>query len=269
MMRFKNIIVFIFCLAIGFPLTGQKTFQPKSTDNDWVGIIYRKEMAYEGRLYTNGASIGINVGTIDTYLKTSYYHLSIGYLTDPREKRQNRNISFGFPERSRSFIFGKQNNIINLRGGFGRKRFISEKARRKGVAIGYDYQIGPSLALVKPYFLNLIFAVEGPNGNERELRAVRFTEENAELFTDFNNIFGGAGYFNGFGDISVTPGIQGYYGLFFSLGAFDEYVKSFEVGLMADIYVRKVPILIETEAVKNRPYFFNLYLKFIFGKRRN
>ncbi len=245
----------------------QKTFQPKATQIDWKGIVYRNEIAYEGRVHTNGALIGVNIGKIRTYYKTDYYHLSIGYLKDPREKRQNRNLpSFGPFGRSSSFTYGKQNSVINIRGGIGKKRFISEKAKRKGIAIGYDYNIGPSLAILKPYQLELIYELDD---GVRVVRTEAYNEENAEKFLTYNDIFGGAGYWAGFDDISVVPGLQGKLGLFFSMGAFDKAVKSLEVGVMGDIYIKKIPIMIATETVSNKPYFFNFYVKFLFGKRSN
>ena len=264
-----NYLIIFILLAIGMEVNGQKTFQPKATQFDWKGIVYRKERAFEARLHTNGGLIGVNFGEILTYYKTKYYHVSLGYLKDPREKRQNRNLSFTFPDRSKAFAFGKQNSVLNLRAGLGMKRFISEKARRKGIAIGYDYQIGPSLAILKPYYLELLYVTENGPVTERELKTERYTPENAEKFTTFNEIFGGAGYFTGFSELSVVPGIQMNLGLFFSMGAFDKYVKAVELGLMADIYTKKLPIMIETEEISNKPYFFNFYVKFIMGKRSN
>lgn len=256
-------------LTLGIEISAQKTFQPKATQFDWKGIVYRKERAFEARLHTNGGLIGMNFGKIKTYYKTNYYHLSIGYLKDPREKRQNRNLSFSFPDRSKSFAFGKQNSVINLRGGIGVKRFISEKAKRKGIAVGYDYQFGPSIALLKPYYLELLYTVENGGVTDRVLRTEKYSPENAEKFTTFNDVFGGAGYFTGFGEITVVPGINSQIGLFFSMGAFDKYVKAMEIGIMADVYFKKLPIMIETETVSNKPYFINFYVKFVMGRRSN
>ena len=267
-MMVRYILIFLVSCFVS-DIVGQKTFQPKATQIDWKGIVYRKEIAYEGRVHTNGMLIGINVGKINTYRKTSYYHFSLGYLKDPREKRQNRNLSFNFPDRSKSFAFGKQNSVINIRGGIGSKRFISEKAKRKGIAIGYDYNVGPSLALLKPYQLELIYEVDSGSPNEREIRVETYSESNADKFLNYNDIFGGTGFWNNFGEISIVPGIQGKLGLFFSMGAFDKTVKSIEVGLMGDIYIKRVPIMVATETVSNKPYFFNFYVKFLFGKRSN
>lgn len=264
--RYISIVLLMLFLV---DAAAQKTFQPKATQFDWKGIVYRNEIAYEGRVHNNGALIGVNIGKIKTYYKTNYYHLSIGYLKDPREKRQNRNLSFSFPERSKSFSFGKQNSVINLRAGIGKKKFLSEKAKRRGIAIGYDYTIGPSLALMKPYFLELIYDLENGKPNEKELRSESYSDDNAAKFTNYNEIFGGSGYFSGIGDVSIVPGLHGKLGLFFSMGAFDKYVKALEVGVMGDFYIKKLPIMIETEEISNKPYFFNFYVKFIIGKRSN
>jgi hypothetical protein len=262
-------LIIVILIGTGVEISAQKTFQPKTTQFDWKGIVYRKERAFEARAYTNGGLIGMNFGKIKTYYKTNYYHLSIGYLKDPREKRQNRNLSFSFPERSKAFAFGKQNSVINLRGGIGRKRFISEKAKRKGIAVGYDYQIGPSIAVLKPYFLELLYTLENGGVTDRVLRTEKYSPENAQKFTTYNEVFGGAGYFQGFDDLSFVPGIQAQIGVFFSMGAFDKYVKALEIGIMADIYSKKLPIMVETEDVSNKPYFINFYVKFVMGKRSN
>ena len=80
--------------------------------------------------------------------------------------------------------------------------------------------------------------------------------------------FGASGN-KGWSDLSIVPGIQGKLGLFFSLGAFEEYAKSIEVGIMGDLFIRKIPIMVETETISAKPYFFNFYINIEFGKRTN
>ncbi|MBK9151182.1 MAG: hypothetical protein IPM26_09335 [Saprospiraceae bacterium] len=65
------------------------------------------------------------------------------------------------------------------------------------------------------------------------------------------------------------PGIQGKLGLFFSVGAFDEFAKSIELGIMGELFMRKVPIMVETQAISNKPYFVNFYATIELGKRVN
>jgi hypothetical protein len=261
----KPVILFlslVFCLN----LSGQITFQPKQVDYEYKGIIYRKETSVDFTIHTNGASIGLNFGKIGTYQSTKYYHYEIGYLKDSREKGQNKN-SVLLNEISSSFKYGKQNNVIMLRGGIGKKKFISDKAKRKGIAIGYNYEIGPSVAVLIPYYLDLIY-VENNNGIiSYTLKSEKYSEENREKFLDYDAIYGSSGYFTGLSSTKIYPGLQAKLGLLFSFGLFDKTIKSLEIGLMGDAFIQKIPIMVETERIKNKPYFLNFYLTFQFGKR--
>ncbi|MBC7884720.1 MAG: hypothetical protein H7X99_04555, partial [Saprospiraceae bacterium] len=183
--------------------------------------------------------------------------------------KQNRNIPLSFNKVSQSFKFGKQNYLYVLRAGKGVKRLITDKAKRKGVAIGYNYEAGPSIAFLRPYYLELIYNFEQDGRFYNELRSERYTIDNADKFLDYNSVFGGAPGNKGWSEIKIVPGIQGKLGLFFSLGAFEEYAKSLEVGIMGDLFIRNIPIMVETEAISNKPYFLNFYATLEFGKRKN
>ena len=248
---------------------GQNTFQPKAINQEYKGIIYRHEKSVDIRLHTNGFALAYNTGKIDAFNETSYYHFELGYVRDFRERRQTLITLSSFQTNSSTYIYGKQNNIINIRAGKGWKRYLSEKARRKGIALGYCYEVGPSLALLKPYYID-ISVVEEVNG-ELQLgrQEIKYSQENRDQFLNENIALGSAGYFRGFNEITVVPGIQAKGGLLFSLGAYDKMVKAVEVGAMLDVYIQQIPIMVETEAVSNKPYFFNLYLSLQLGRRSN
>ncbi len=268
-MKFKNILLLFFLLSLcANGVVAQTTLLPKQINSNLAGIIYKSEWAVDVRLHTNGAALALNLGKIKTYYKTSYYHFELGYLKDPRERKQTKPV-VGLRQSAGSYVFGKQNSVFVLRGGYGVKRYLSEKEKRKGLAIGWNYEIGPSIALLKPYYLDLSYEYEGQNGVIYEIRSERYSEENAETFLNDIKIFGSSGFFNGFNELGVVPGLQGKLGLHFAMGAFDKYVKAFEVGMMFDAYIKKIPIMVETENVSNKPYFVNLYLNLHFGKRSN
>ena len=262
-MRHLTILPFLLMTSI---LLGQSI-----VDGEGVlkGVIYRNEFSVDSRLHTNGLAIAVNFGNIITYRKSKYYQIEFGYIKDPREQKQTRNLGFLFNAGSSAFKLGKQNSMFALRGGVGRKRFISDKARRKGIAIGYNYEIGPSLAILKPYYLDLQYQIEDNGSTAIELRSEKYSEANAEKFLDYSQIFGSSGFSKGLTELSLIPGAQAKAGLFFSLGAYDEYIKAIEIGLMADMYINKVPIMVETENVSNKPYFINLYVHLQLGKRSN
>lgn len=236
---------------------------------DWKGVIYRKEHTGNLTIHTNGFSAAYNFGKLKTYYKTNYYHLEVGFIRDPREQSQNKNIPVSFSKTSQSFRFGKQNNMYVIRAGKGVKKLITDKARRKGIAVGYNYELGPSIAILRPYYLELIYNVQQPDRNVIELKVERYTSENADKFLEYNSIFGGDPGNRGWNQLSIVPGIQGKLSMFFSIGAFEEYAKSLEIGIMGDFYIKKIPLMVETEAVGNKPYFINFFATFEFGKRTN
>jgi len=265
----------LFTIAIACILTaslfGQGTFQPRelSDEDSNAGIIYEREFAADLRLHTNGWAIGGNIGELKTYYLTRFYHFEFGELKHPKEYRSNNDSSVpSFTRTSRSFIYGKQNNFLVLRAGIGEKRYFSEKAKKKGVAVGMTYIAGPALGLLKPYYLEVIQTVDN-NFNPRTV-PVRYSEETASLFLDNSRISGASGFGKGWNEVSPKLGLHGKVAVHFDWGAFDEVVKAVEAGVMFDVYFQDIEIMVENENlpnVKNRPYFINLFLNVQLGKR--
>ena len=140
---------------------------------------------------------------------------------------------------------------------------MSEKAKRKGVAVGIIYEIGVTLGLVKPYYLDIIYRVDGqPYG---EVIATKYTEETKDIFLDPTNIQGYTGFFKGWGEISAIPGAQGKLAVHFAWGAYEKFVRALDVGVMVELYAKSVPIMVIED---NKPYFINLYLNLQLGKRK-
>jgi hypothetical protein len=258
---------FIMLIALN-DIQAQKSFQPKQADTEWKGIIYRKEETGVLSVHTNGMNFAYHSGKIKTYYNTSYYTIEAGYLRDPREYSQNRNIPVSFGKVSRSFRFGKQNSVFTIRAGKGIKRLISDKARRRGVALGYNIEAGPVLAVLKPYYLELIYDYIQDGQVYSQLREERYTAENAAKFLDYNAVFGGGSFNRGWNQISIIPGAQAKLGFFVSPGAFESFAKSVEIGIMGDLFIRKLPIMVETPQVNNTALFLNVYAALELGRRK-
>ena len=246
-------------------LSGQTIVQPKQNDYSSVGVLYEKERSFDFRPHTNGLALGVHFGNIKTYYKTNYYQFDMGFIRHPKEYRQTVSFNSGSPftRSTGSFTYGKQNDLLVIRGGVGKKYYYSDKAKRKGVAVGIDYELGPSIGILKPYYLELSRLQD--NGFSDYVSTERYTEENKDIFLDETKIIGPASFFKGFGHTSFIPGLHGRIGAHFSLGAFDQYIKAFEIGVMVDGFFKEVPVMIIEE---NTPVFINGYLSFQIGKRQ-
>lgn len=256
-------LLFLFSSAL--ILEAQRTIQPKQIDFSSRGVLYKEEVAFDLQLHTNGISFALNLGDIRKYYLTRYYYLGFGILKHPQEYRQPVNFQSGniLIKTSSAFAYGKQNNFMVFRAGLGEKRYFSEKAKRKGVAVGVSYEGGVSIGVLKPYYLNLSRLEQ--NGVTDFVSTEKYSEDNADIFLDINRIYGSANFFKGIDEVSFLPGLHGKAGMHFSLGAFDEFVRALEAGIMVDIYFRRVPILI-TE--RNNYAFLNAYLTVQLGKRK-
>ncbi len=228
------------------------------------GIVYNKELTLDLRVHTGGLlAIALNRARIKTYYKTTFYQLELGRLRHPKESKNNDlGITYqGFS--SSSYTFGKQNSFYLLRGGYGEKRYFSEKQDRRGVALGVSYMVGATLGLLKPYYLDV--RINDGDGNY-SIQRIPYSEENEDAFLDVYNILGSSGFKYGWKEISPMPGINAKVGVHLDWGAFDQFVKAMEFGFMIDAFYKKVPIMV-TE--KNKFLFVNVYLALQIGKRSN
>ena len=267
----KRILSFIICISIATVLFSQQRIPSgQNYYDDNKGIIYNREFTVDLKLHTSGFSIGANIAQLKTYYLTRFINFEIGELKHPKEVRQNFDVQPNLGGRvSRSFIFGKQNNFWVIRGGLGEKRYFSEKAKRKGLAIGVSYSGGPSIGLLKPYYLQFVNFAD-PGSPVFTTSSEKFSEDNADKFLNVNQIFGASGFREGLGEIQLQPGAHVKGALHFDWGAFDEFVKAIEAGIMVDLYFKKIPIMVESpqiENTENQPLFINLFLNFQFGKR--
>lgn len=267
-MKYRNKHLLLICgiAAIFVPvaLSGQTTIQPKQIDYSMIGVLYSSERTGDIQLHTNGIALAYTVGEIRKYYLTRYKYFGIGLLKHPREYRQSVNFHNGnlLLKSSSSFSYGKQNNFLVARAGIGEKRYLSEKAKRKGVAVGVSYEGGFSLGVLKPYYL-ILNRLESSSGGSYTVTE-RYSEENAEFFLDVSRVQGAASFFKGIDEVSIIPGIHGKVGAHFSLGAFEKDVRALELGFMFDLYFKRVPIMI---IENNQPFFLNLYATLQLGKR--
>lgn len=251
----------LFCILLAALAVGARAqgFKPPVGG---VGIVYNRETAFNFRLTTNrGFAAGMEFGRLRSYYRTTYFQLNLGEVKHTKEQRQSP------PPNVRSFrpfVFGKQNNFFVARAGWGVKRYYSEKAKQKGVAVGMSYSIGPALGLLKPYYLALAYTSPDNPRDQRVLHQ-KYSESNAAVFLDQTRILGASPFTRGLGEISFIPGGNASIAFHMDWGAFDEVVKALEIGLQIDAFARRVPILVSEE---NSQLFFNFFINLQLGKRR-
>lgn len=221
-------------------------------------LIFNKQNLFAIKLNTDGYGIFIEKSKYKTTQLSNLWWVELGERKHPKEEKLSiqsnilPGLTLGNP-----FIYGKQNNFFYLKFGFGQQRLIGGKGNKNGIAVAAVYGGGLSLGMLKPYYLEI---QEGGN-----IKKTRYDGTNEATFLDPNKIMGGGSLFNGFNEIKYVPGAHIRGGLRFDYGRFNEIASAVEVGVNAEFYGSKMPIMLRNP---EKNFFYGFYVALVFGRRK-
>lgn len=225
-------------------------------------LLYEDDFDIELRLHTRGYAFGFTRNFMKKYNRSKYWKINIGELKHEKELRQNSNgFQIGLAETSRSYIYGKQNNLFVTRIEHGMRFIIGEKARENGVSIMMQIGAGPIIGFLKPYYLE---ARVGTVPGENNVEEIRYKSEHADIFLDKGEIIGAASLGRGFSELSLKPGLNATLSSSFDWNLSEEVITALDLGIMMDFFFSEMPIMILEE---NHQLFVNVYIALRFGKR--
>jgi hypothetical protein len=216
-------------------------------------LVYSKQSIFGLQLRTNGYGFFYELGKMKTNRKTNIYRLDFAEVKDHKEEKLIGNSFFG-----NSFIYGKRNYFYPLTLGFGQQYILGQKGNKNGVAVSMVYNAGIALGLLRPYYISVDDPITGEN------RSIKYTPEDSALFLG-QSITGGGGFGKGWSEIKVKPGAFVKFAMRFDYGRFNESVSGLEIGMSADYYASKIPIMLFQ---KERNLFFQGYVAILFGRRK-
>jgi hypothetical protein len=225
------------------------------------GGTYDHEFDVGGRLNTNGWSAYLEYEKRTSEVASTMFQFEVAEIKDPKEDKNSKIQgvdAYGFAYSGHAYVYGKQNIFYQARLGIGQRRLIGGKGNKNGVEVSAIYLGGVSLGLVKPYYLELVDSTAGSASYQK------YTPENANSFLNPNNIIAGPGLGKGWSEVQMVPGLYARIGMRFDWAEFNEFVSALEVGLSADLYSKKVQIMVNNPG---KSFFYGAYVSLIFGKR--
>ncbi|HVI45989.1 MAG TPA: hypothetical protein VM802_14025 [Chitinophaga sp.] len=221
--------------------------------------VFEREFSAGARLNTDGWTGFAELGYRKNRKIVNYFQLEVSEKRNHKEdKRPGGGTGYSFTERP--YIFGKQNNFYPVKLGIGQRYLIGGKANKNGVEVSAIYYGGVSIGLLKPYYLT----VRSKTGDQVE--TIKYNPNDEGNFLQADRIYGAGGFGKGWSELSVIPGLHAKLGMRFDWAHFNEVVSALEIGVNAEMYTKKVPIMV-TE--NNKQLFFNAYVGIQFGKRWN
>jgi len=258
----RKIIFLIFILVASLGASAQKSKKQRQQEKrahidnlvkeEEEGVIaYKKSFVFGAKLINDGYGVFFELGRASSVKKSILYQLEISERKNVKEDKQSNPFANTIP-----FIYGKQNFFYPVKLGVQQQVLLGNKSNKNGVSITGNYGGGLSLAMLRPYYLQV------QKGND--LIFVKYKSPDSSLFLN-GPFVGGPTFGKGWSDITVTPGLYGKTAVRFDYGSYNEIVSAIEVGMTAELYSKKIPILLRAP---QKQFFFSAYVAICFGKRK-
>ncbi len=218
-------------------------------------LIFNKHSVFGLRLATDGYGIFYERGKFKTNYKTMLFQFELNEKKSPKDHKVAAAGNNGY--NFNSVVVGKLNNFYQFKMAVGQQYLIGGKGNKNGVAVTALYSGGISIGLLKPYYIDVTDPANTDKGEFRSRYPTAF---------DSNYVVQGAsGFFVGWGDLKVKPGLNAKAAMRVDYGRFNQTITAIEVGATGEYYFSKIPML---AYVSQKHFFFNAYVSIMFGKRK-
>ncbi len=219
--------------------------------NEQQKVFFRNERSYAVLLNSDGIGLSFRKAKRIDYLNKNILEIEIGTLKHPREYK----TSNPYTQSTGTFVFGKLNSVIYLRGSIGHQHELYKKADLGGIAIRYFYSAGPVLSIYKPIYYRVLYPV---SSNEFELKDEKF---NVSIALP-QDIYSKASFIKGLNETKVLPGVFAKGGFNFEYSKEDKVIHAIEIGAQVNAFPKKIPIMASND---NKTIFFSFFVSYRFG----
>jgi hypothetical protein len=214
-------------------------------------VFFRNERSFALLLNSDGYGINYREAKRINYLNKRLLEIDMGIFKHPKEYK----VSNSYTQSASSFVFGKLNSNIYLRGGIGYQHEIFKKADMGGIAIRYFCSGGPVISLYKPIFYKVIYF--------QSLDAYRIEVEKFDVsIHDPTMIYSKAPFTKGLDEIKALPGLYAKGGFNFEYSKEDKVIHAIEIGMQISAFPKKIPIM---ASLDNKSIFFSLFVSYRLG----
>ncbi len=241
-------VLILFILAIISPVCyGQNETEPDTTNDN---VLFERLWSTGIQINTNGWGLKFKKGKNHSFLTQYMWEVEFSTYKSAKEFKIVNTIYSD----SKSYVYGKLNNLYFVHGGVGLQHILNTKPYWGGVQLSYLFFGGLTVGLAKPVYLYIV------SGNTRLVQKYNPDEH----FTD--NIYGRAPFLTGIQHTRFYPGIYLKGGLDFEFGALNKRIYALEAGATLDISPMGIPIMAYNP---KQNFFLTLYVSFCLGKRYN
>lgn len=215
--------------------------------------VYSFQTEYGIYTYTNGYGLLWRSSKKITAYKYRIYGIDGQVVKHPKEEK-----SFNSYDQTKGYIYGKLNSFVVLRPYYGIQKIRYTKEFKKGVQISTTASLGLSVGFLKPVYLQIAY------DNIASSYTKKFEKYNPSKH-NVSNIYSGASFMRGIDEATIIPGINFRYSANFEYAPQDHKIKALEVGIIAEAFPKKVPIM---AFANNSQFFLSLYAGMNIGRKK-
>lgn len=203
---------------------------------------------------SNGYALGYRFSKrLDGY-KSRIIDIDFAWVKHPKEIRK----SSLYGNQSK-FVYGKLNQLIVGRIGYGKQKEIYGKYSESGIAINYYYSFGASIGALKPVYFDVLKI--DASGNPY----VETEKFDSETIYNSSQIYGGTSFFKGLNEVTAVVGGYAKFAFSFDVNKKMRAINAFELAAIFEFYNKPLALMANTSQDQ---YLFTLLIAYRFGKKR-
>lgn len=217
---------------------------------------YTHALSLGGRLYTNGWGAGIVYQRQKAAGIKSLWQLYFSEIKHNKEVKQEARLEkYSYLAKNTPFILGKINQVYTLQLAYGREQLLFPALLDGHMSISIRYAAGPAVALLKPYYLNLVYVDYQPE-EVAHLQTEKHSKDNEDHFLQPGFILGAAKWSKGLNETRLVPGLFGELAFVIEPGRPSTFVKSISIGGHAAYYTAPLALMALRKAYPYQAAFF-------------
>ncbi|PZF73745.1 hypothetical protein [Taibaiella soli] len=226
---------------------------------------YNHALAVGGKLNTDGWSGFAYYQKRDNNTSCHFFQLSFSEIKHEKQvKQQKGNTAFPELGAASPYVFGKINNLYTLQLGYGKEYLLLPGLLEGNMSVSLRVQAGASMAMLKPYYLKLIYVNYDSAGQHATMQEEKYSEQNKEKFLNTSFILGASNWTKSLSEITYVPGAFADLGIAIEPLKNKNFIKTITIGGNFAFYSKELAIMAENKAY---PWQANFYVGLSMGKR--
>lgn len=226
---------------------------------------YNHELLVGGKVNTDGWSGSAYYLKRKGKQSNSLWQVHFSEIKHEKQiKQQGTNKAFPQLGNAGPYIFGKINNLYTLQLGYGREKLLLPDVLEGNISVSFRYSGGLSLAMLKPYYLKLIYVDYTQPNDPATLKEEKYSSSNSDHFLNSGDVLAASKWSKGLNEIQCVPGLfaEGCFAITPSKSM--SFIQMVTLGANVAYYAKQLPILAEQKA---QPWQASLFAGLAIGKR--